>query len=326
MTGLRRAVLAAVALLGAGGIAAGTSATFDATTSNLSSFSTDALNAPRNLTVTPVGNAIEVAWTPGSMASGETSFTHRVTRTAWSTSEPTCTASSAFTTSVASLGSGAASTSIDTTSVRGQWTCVTVDIAHPVTNPFWFSQENAVEKVQAGHVVRSVTISNGGAAGTIDSGDVIELRFNQQVDVASGPVSTNATGTTAPTAGNGICTRTNGNVINIGRTGLGSCGNNEAVVVGKLSGVSLSGSSNAYNASYAWSDCSATGTGCRVLRATVGGRYNGNQPNTSTVGTAFDATNDATKLVSARGGGVPICIASDLATVQTCRPVPTGSF
>jgi hypothetical protein len=316
-----QAVRIALGLMLLSGAVAGTSASFNASTSEASpsGLGTDALYAPASLAATPSGNDVVVTWPVGSLGSGATTFGHQVAErslgvgSADGLTSPACSETDAFTTSTTGTNATLSFTDIGVataTGNQGAWYCYRVQTTYPQVTPLWFSQvANPVAKVQIGHVMRTVELVNGnGTAGNLGTGDSVVMTFNQPVDTATGPTTQL------------ICARTNNDTINIGRSGTGACGNSETVVVGKIV-VNTVASNATWNTSWMWSDCPVANQ-CRTLTATLGSATNGTTTNI-TLG-ATPSMTPVTGFNRSAAGNVSPCIQTN-STARMCRPTPFGA-
>jgi hypothetical protein len=311
------------------GAVAGTSASFNASTSNSGTFATDALVAPSSFTGTATGNDVALAWTSGSMASGESTFGHRVTR--WSATQlgstdgqtpPTCTTSDTFGTAVTTTTNAGLSYT-DTSaasSANGSYRCYRIETQYPQVSALWFSQTgNKVALVQLGFVAQSLQAIDGPDTGTnkVSTGDSFVFRFSQSVDTATGP-----------TVSNGICLNRQGSsalTINFGRTATvtTNCGGSETNIVGKITGVTSSTSTSpSYAASWVWTDCVALGQ-CKTLTATVGAIANGAADMSISGGTPIFVPS-ATMKTPVAAGALALCTSANAGAVF-CQPTPFGT-
>lgn len=318
-----QAVRIALGLMLLSGAVAGTSASFNGSTSEAtaSGLGTDALYAPASIDAAPSGNDVAVTWPAGALGSGASSFGHRVAERSLGVGSldgltaPGCSEGDTFTTSatVTSATLTFTDTAVATaTGNQGSWYCYRVQTTYPQgASPVWFSQTaHPVAVVQIGHVMRTVELVEGsGTAGNLGPGDSIVMTFNQPVNTTTGPTSERT------------CARSNNNTINLGRSGTNACGNSETVVVGKI--VVASVSSNAtWNTAWSWSDCPATNQ-CRVLTATLGSATNGSTSNV-TIG-ATPVMTPVTGFNKSAAGAVSPCTQTN-STARVCRPTPHGTL
>lgn len=339
----RRSLSIALTLVLASGLVVGTSATFNASTSNDdNTFATASLTAPQALTASPSGNSIVLSWTAGSFGGG-TGFGHQVQernlgvepdpRDGAEGPSDECSESDTFTVTVGRTD--AATTTLthsdgSSASVAGSYACYRVDTEYPAapSTGQWFSQDdNPLAVVMLGHVARAVSIVNGGLPAKIDEHDVVTVTFNQPVNIATGPTNTNNPGG-VPSSGTDVCVQASTGTINLGRTGSlnKDCANTHAVKVGRITGILMGGSGRpSYHATYTWSDCPVAGQ-CRVLTITIGRRYRGSLDVPVTVMTSPSlAPSTSSGVLTSATGGVAICTAANTSTA-TCRPVPVGTF
>lgn len=335
-----RSLSIALTLAISSGLVASTSASFNGSTSNPdNTLSTASLTAPAGLSAVPAGDDVALAWGAGSFGGG-TGFGHRVMSHSMGVeADPrdgldgpagTCGASDAFTTTAARTAASVTSATHANAALdaAGSWACYRADAEYPAAPAAgqWYSQNNnPTATVLLGHVVRSVVGYNGGDASRFDDGDSFVLTFNQAVNIATGPVSTNnQTGT--PSSGHDVCIVSSSGMINIGRTQIGTnCATTQAVSVGRLMGLTMSpgGERGGYHATYTWSDCPVAGQ-CNVLTVLVGRRYRDNKNvDVSMTSASLAPTTSAGTLTSTTGAA--ICATVNTAT-STCRPVPTGTM
>lgn len=337
-----RSLMIAFAVILGSGFVLGTSASFIGSTKNPgNTFSSASLTPPQTLTAAASGLDMSLSWVAGSFGGG-TGFGHRVMqrnmgvqadpRTGSAPPAGTCAASDTFT--IAAGRTSAATTTLThtnggATSVAGSYGCYRVDTEYPASpsTAQWFSQtSNPVAVVMLGHVVKSVQVLDGGTTpGQLFDGDRININFNQPVNIATGPTSNNnPTGT--PTTGNDVCAVSSDGMLVIGRQVFNTnCTTSQVGIVGKITGLSLSGETPNYVATYTWSDCPVAGS-CRTLSVLVGRRYKGKKDLTASVTAtaSFEPIANASYLQSTTGAAT-LCNAANTATT-TCRPVPTGSF
>jgi hypothetical protein len=318
----------------------GTTASFTAVARNdAAGFSIDALVAPSDLTATVVGNGIDLAWTPGAFAGSGDAAGQRIAAELLGVEAGTrigapleCDESDAFATSITRAPAGTSSYSDGITAIdAGGWRCYRVTSEYPATpavSGFHSEGQNPMIAVQLGHVVRSVTLVDGGTPGDLRPGDAFVFAFNQPVDSATGPVSTS--GSPKPKAGNDICIHSNSGAIVIGRDESllnANCAANNAHRTGKLATVSMlpSGQRNAYEATYTWSDCLPSDPAlCSTMTATIGDRYRGNTDVSIDADGAALTPNVLTGALLA-ADGTPLCFAANNGR-HTCRPTVTGSL
>lgn len=211
----------------AGGLAVGTSASFNGSASNRdNTLATASLTAPADLAAAPAGNGVALTWGAGSFGGG-TGFGHRVmSRTIGVEADPrdgidgpsdTCAASDTFTTSAARTAAAVTSATHANAAARvaGSYACYRVDAEYPAApaTSQWYSQTgNPTAVVMLGHVVKSIVAHNGCMALTAQMGR--RYRDNKSVDITGMPspsftptttagVLTSATDTAA------ICTTAN---------------------------------------------------------------------------------------------------------------------
>lgn len=331
-----QAVRIALGLMLLSGAVAGTSASFNGSTSSpASSLGTDALYAPASLAGTASGTSVVLSWPAGSMGSGAATFGHRIREANVGIESgvrdgqnpPACTSATTFTGTTGNTTNATLSltdSGVATASNYGSWQCYSVDTQYPQgASPTWFSQTgNPAVAVQLGNVIRSMQFVDGPttAAGTLGAGDQIVFTFSQPVSTSTGPANTNNTSGT-PTSGQSICARS-GQELNIGRTAFNACANSETNWVGTVTGITM-GSNAAWHTSWVWSGCPVANQ-CTVLTATLGNAYNGSTSVISNVASSvLTPTTVAGKLTSATGS-LAVCTTANTGTL-TCRPTPFGT-
>ena len=266
-------------------------ATFTSSPKASQTISTRSLAAPTGLTATTSGHNVVLGWTAGSGGSG-----YAISGVNNGTSNACAAATFSALTSTASTGY----TDAGRFTPQGTYYCYKVTTTYGT----WSSQaSNPTAAAQLGVVAAAVTITNGGQAGRIDSGDKIVVTFNQPITTSTGP-----------SAGETVCTSTTGSIA-LGSTGSGTTCSLTSVDLGTISGLTV-GADSRFAATWVWS------AGNTVLTVTVGSKTNG--PNASVSGTSkFTPTTTAAKLLSATGS---------FQTCNTntgggnCLPTGTGSF
>ena len=327
----RRAFITSLVLLAAAGAVAGTSASFNARTTNDAAFSTDALNDPTNVTATHAGYTLSFSWTPGSMTSGGSTFGHRLSATlpALGTvtgAAPSCAWSTPASTTTTTMAGSATSASITLPNNRlGLWACWKLDVQHPASGtPVWTSEGTRTGTVQIGFVLQSVTVANGGAQGVMDDGDTIILKLSQPALKASLETPTNVCFLTASR------TATTG-VIYVGRSVSSACASSSTLlgsfpVTNLAIGNPTANQSPTYAATFNWANACA-GDSCDELVIELGARGTGNvDPSvTLTAASIFTpiATLDSKAQVSS--AALPLCT-SNTSSTAFCKPTVTGSF
>lgn len=337
-----RSLSIALTLVLAAGLVTGTSASFIGSASNRdNTLATASLTAPASLSATAAGTGVSLAWQAGSFGGG-TGFGHRVMshtmgvqpdpRDGSSGATGTCNATDTFTTAAARTNAATvtATHANAATSVAGSYACYRVDSEYPASPAAsqWYSQNgNPTAVVMLGHVVKSIVGFNGDTPGSVDQGDSFVITFNQAVNVATGPVSTNNQ-TGSPSSGDDVCLESSSGVINIGRDSINTnCSASQSVSVGRVTGLTMSptGERPGYHATYTWSSCPVAGQ-CEVLTVQLGRRYRDNKDVaiTGTPAPSFQPTTTSGALRSASGAAA-LCTTANTAT-STCRPVPIGSI
>jgi hypothetical protein len=256
-------------------------------------FATTALYAPTNLTAAPSGHLVNLSWTAGS--NGDGYAVQGVANGSSSNCSGASFADAATTTATSYTDAGRYTP-------QGTYFCYRVRTTLGAT---WTSQlSNPVAAAQIGFVAASVALSNGGTAGSLDTGDRIVVTFNQAVDTTTGPAS-----------GSTVCASSTGVVLASTRT-TGTCLASETPTVGTLSGVPVSASAR-WSATYTWS------TDRRTLTIVLGTRTVGNTNPAVTGSWTFTPTTTATKLLSATGS---FHVCDNNSGGGQCLRTTTGSF
>ena len=105
---------------------------------------------------------------------------------------------------------------------------------------------NPTAAAQLGFVAAGVAITNGGVAGKLDTGDTIVVTYNQAVNTATGPASTD-----------NVCTDTGTNTIVLGSTGAGATCATSPATLGTITGMTVSKKSR-YAATWTWNGAHTT--------------------------------------------------------------------
>ena len=286
---LLAATLAAVAVAGT---APGTFAAFSGTVRNVgNAFALTSLYAPGNLTATPAGNAVDLAWTAGQNGNGYAIL---------SAPAPDPLVNDCAGASYSAVATQPGTSYTDPVSTPpGTWRCYTVQTSYHS----WTSVEsNPVAGARLGFVASVASFANGGNGNRIDDGDTIAITFNQPVDAATGPQ-----------AGNSICWQ-NDRIV-LGSTQTGSCAATDTSPrLGFLTGGTIDRNMR-LAATWSWS-----GDG-RTLTIAVGARLSGNG-NYSTEGTwTFTPTSNAA-FVQSSTGGIHVCDTN--AGGGNCTPTVSG--
>lgn len=266
------ALAAAVATVAVAGVSQGTFAAFAGSTGNHgNTFSLTSLYAPGNLTATPAGQAVDVAWTAGQNGSG-----YRVlSAPAPDPLVNDCTGASYS--AVATVPGTSYTHSVSTP--PGTWRCYTVQTSHQS----WTSvQNNPTAGARMGFVASVADFTNVGNA-RLDEGDIITITFNQPVAIPTGPQ-----------AGNSICWANN--KIVLGSVQNGTCSNTDSSPrLGFLSGGMIERNFR-LAATWVWSNDN------RTLTITVGARLAGNGTYSHQGQWTFTPTPNPSFLQSATGG------------------------
>lgn len=256
------------------GFVAGTTATFNARTRNPSNtFATAALSVPTNLSLTPSGSDVVVAWTnvTGTNNTGagyKISFFDRGAGTT-TAGLPSACPTSGYTEVGSIAGQPFTDTNLTaaphTNYADGRFWCYEVKTAYPccpVPANAWTSQgANPVTSVRLGNTFASITI-NGDLDGTLEAGEYIDITFNQPIDTA-----------TQPPAGSTVCTNSREDSIYFGMSGTAnnSCNKTETLSGVRLRSATDITSERRYDMTTSWPGCATPATtGCTTMRLTVG--------------------------------------------------------
>jgi hypothetical protein len=282
------------ACLGSGTAATLALAAFTSSSPASQAISSRGLTAPGSLTATPTGRDVALSWTSGTNGTGYAVL-----------AGSNGIDSNCSTATVTSLTTTTALTYTDTSRYQPQGTYECYQVR--TTYNTWTSQaSNPTAAAQIGFVAQTVTATNGGTLGKLDTGDTIKITYNQPVNPATGPV-----------AGNKICTNaaSTGNIIMIGDAITG-CNATTTVTTGTISG-GTANKTAAYNITWAWTGTNTT------LTITIGTRTSGSQDASITGTLTFNPTTTAANTLSATGG-YHNC---DTNTGGgNCLPTITGSF
>jgi hypothetical protein len=265
-------IAGAVAIVAVVGVGRGTFAAFNGSTRNGgNTFALTSLYAPGNLTATPAGQSVDVAWTAGQNGDGYTVLSGAAP-------DPLANDCTGASYSTVTTVSGTAYTHAVSTP-PGTWRCYTVQTSYRS----WTSvQSNPVAGARMGFVASVVSFTNTGNP-RIDDGDTFTVTFNQPVDT-----------TTGPQAGNSICWQANRIVL--GSTQTGSCAANDTSPrLGLLTGGTIERNMR-MAATWSWS---ADG---RTLTITVGARLAGSGNYSHTGTWTFTPTTNAAFVKSVTGG------------------------
>jgi hypothetical protein len=279
--------LASVALAGVAGV---TYAAFTGSVTNGgNAFALTSLYAPGNLTATPAGAAVDVAWTAGQNGNGY----RLLSAPAPNPLVNDCTGASYS--AVATVTGTAYTDAVSTP--QGTWRCYTVRTSYHS----WTSvNDNPVAGARMGFVASVASFANTGNP-RIDDNDTITITFNQPVDTATGPLS-----------GNSICWQNDR--ITLGSTGTGNCSATEVPRLGYLSGGTIDRNFR-LAATWSWS-----GDG-RTLTITVGARLTGSGNYSQAGSWTFTPTTNA-NLVKSVAGSLHVCDTN--ANGGNCTPAVAG--
>lgn len=283
-------VAGAVAAIAIAGVARGTFAAFTGTVRNGgNTFALTSLYAPGNLTATPAGNAVDVAWAAGQNGNGYTVLSAPAP-------DPLVNDCAGASYSAVTAVSGTSYTH-GVSTPPGTWRCYTVRTSYHS----WTSVENnPVAGARMGFVASVVSFSNTGNP-RIDDGDTITVTFNQAVDPATGPQT-----------GNTICWQANR--ITLGSTGTGNCSATEVPRLGFLTGGAIDRNMR-FAATWSWSSDG------RTLTITVGARTVGSGNYSQSGAWTFTPTTN-TNFVKSATGGIHVCDTN--AGGGNCTPPASG--
>jgi hypothetical protein len=295
-------------------------AAFSKTTSNGSNVVTaTSLSAPTGFTAAPAGRDVSLSWTAASPANGydvegaAPASGSSCTGLTFSTigGNPT-TNTTSYTDTLRAGPSGSAPTAPAVP--QGTFYCYRARTRY---NLWQSAATTSAVAVQVGVVATSLTIvkngnttgcSSSGANGQLDCGDQIIITFNQAIDPATGPESTDT-----------VCGASGGTTVLLAsNTTSGGCSTGtETVDVGTLTTPTLTNQTR-YPATYTWSGGNTT------LTITLGTRQSG--PKNVVVGTGtftFNGTTTTTAMQST-SGAVHLCDSNTGGGV--CKPSTTAGF
>jgi hypothetical protein len=282
----------------------GTSAALMAQAQHASNeFSTAALAAPSGLSGAASGHDVALTW---NAAANEDGY---LIEGAGNGTSSDCSA-----VSFASIGTATATSYTDggRSTPEGTWFCYRAT----TTSASWTSVENnPVIAAQLGFVAGSLTMANAGntrgcsgtgeqihsQAGILDCGDQVMVHFNQAVDPATGPSSTDT-----------VCTDPVTNTVVVATTTtIGLCTILETTTLGSLAGGTL-GADARFATTAAWSN------GNKTLTLTIGAKVSGlSYPAVSSASWTLTSTSTTTALLSATGA-FHVCTSN--ADGGNCRP------
>jgi hypothetical protein len=281
------------------------SADTSAQAENGGTFTTTSLYSPTAPSGAPVGRAVSLSWTPSSPQNGNGYVLSGVNIGSNPTTPcPVGAAAYAF------VGGAAGAGFTDATALaggtQGTYACYLVRSAYAASapsswsvDPGWVSADALpTAKTAIGFFASSLTFTNGGAAGRLDTGDTIVITFDQPVAPASiGTISF-------------LCASVSSGTIYLGVTGgVTICPT--ATTVGSLAGMTLFNAQNAdgrYAATGAWSSGSAK------LTITIGALSAGWRRVRIAAGT--ETLTPAGTITSATG-------AAAICATAVCRPTTT---
>lgn len=292
MHGRRRTtvVAAGLALVALAGVSRGTFAAFTGAARNGdNTFALTSLYPPGNLTATPSGQAVDVAWTAGRNGNGYTLL---------SAPAPNPLVNDCTGALYTPLTTVSGTTYNDPVSLPpGTWRCYTVRTSYQS----WTSvEDNPVAAARLGFVASMASFSNTGNA-RIDENDTITITFNQPVAVPTGPQ-----------AGNTICWANNRIVL--GSVQNGTCATSDSSPrLGFLTGGTIDRNFR-LAATWSWSNDN------RTVTITVGARLSGSGGYSQQGTWTFHPTPNAAFLQSATG--LHVCDGN--ANGGNCTPVVDG--
>jgi hypothetical protein len=279
--------LAAVALAGAAG---GTyAAVAGSVTNGGNTFAFTSLYPPGNLTATPAGSAVDVAWTAGQNGNG-----YQVL----SAPAPDPLVNDCTGVSFSALATVAGTSFTNAVSTpAGTWRCYTVRTSYHS----WTSVENnPVAGARLGFVASVASFSNTGNP-RIDDGDTITITFNQPVDVS-----------TALLTGSSICWQNDR--ITLGSVGTGACSATDVPRLGYLTGGTI-------ERNFRLAATSSWSADFRSVTITVGARLSGSGNYSHSGSWTFTPTTNA-NLVKSATGGIHVCDTN--ANGGNCTPAMAG--
>ena len=248
------------------------------------------LPSPAAFTATPAGRNVSLSWTAATPSQN------------YILSGGTATSSACSGVNYAALGTPAATTYSDARyTPQGTWYCYRLENRYRS-----FTSASVIRPVQLGVVATAVAITNGGISGSVDTGDVVTITFNQAISAASRPSSTSTVCASGPT-----------DVIYLASTTTSGACAPETTQIGTLTGRPISNNPR-WDATYAWN---AAGT---QLTITLTTRIAQNKNGVLGAGTnSFNPTTAAASLLSSTGN-FHVC---DTNTGGgNCLPTATGAF
>lgn len=251
------------------------------------------LSPPSGLTAQASGANVALAWSAGN-GSGYS--------LGWQTSAGSSCPSSGY-------PAGASTTALTYTdtshsgTAAGTWVCYQATS----TDLNWSSQSgNPTVAAQVGFLVNSVTVTNGGTAGVIDTGDKVVIMFNQPANAPS-----------IPSGDQYVCASTSTSSVYLFTTNQVPCAGWGGFTLAGGSVTSSKGrGDDAYAAIYAWSNGSAA-TGYSTLTVTLGADSTGRFPTSSGSWTLTALAGGLTSFT----GGLSICTTS-----PNCTPTSATGF
>jgi hypothetical protein len=299
-----RPVLALILVAGTVPTVGFADATVSATASNAANtFSSTALYAPTSPSAAPLGHTASVSWAASIPQNGN-GYVVSGTNVGSSPSATCPPAASSY----SFVAGTAAATFTDSTSLAGgtdgTYVCYLLrggqDPAAPaswVADPAWTSADVLpTVKTAIGFFATGVTLTNVGTAGSINSGDVVAVTFDQAVNTAGLSIAQ-------------VCAAVASKTLYLGSSGGGPLSCTTANTAGMLTGINLSSTlslDGAFAATAAWSNAN------RTLTITIGAQSMG-QPISVGAGT----TTYTPAAFSSSAGAAAIC------TTAICTPTST---
>lgn len=191
---------------------------------------------------------------------------------------------------------------------QGTWQCYRVGTTYRSYTSLSGDPQAAV---QLGFVATGVTLSpNGSLLATLDTGDRIDVTFNQPVSAASRPAATSK-----------VCARDSSDTVFLATTTTsGACGvGGEVVQLGRMTGVPITtGTDPRWDATYAWN---AAGTQVTI---TLGARIAGATDAVLAAGTFTFAPTSVAGFLESATGAFHICDTNSGG--GNCLPAVSGNF
>jgi hypothetical protein len=217
------AVLITASLLLSGVPVGSTFAFLDGQTQNAGSvFAAGWIGAPTGATATVSGYDVSFGWTPGTTGP----VTGQKLLGVDHTTNANCTGVTYS--ALATLASATTSTYTDSnrgSSANGDWYCYEL----MSTSAWSWTAALTLPAIQLGLAATSISIANGGTAGSIDNGDTITITFNQQTNVSASSLIS-----VCGWAGTG----TSGSIV-IGDNNLACLSSSDSYSIGKITNIAV---------------------------------------------------------------------------------------